>query len=144
MGESVYELTTAALFDLEHTRAAALLAGCEYPWQVLGELKGFIRELGAQLDGTEFERVAEDVWVHRDAHVFGSAYIGGPAIIDAGHRSAALCVHTRRGAGGPGLRRGQFCGIEKLHTVRRRTDAATTTMSAIRYWATRRTWAQAR
>ncbi len=84
MGESVYELTTAALFDLEHTRAAALLAGCEYPWQVLGELKGFIRELGAQLDGTEFERVAEDVWVHRDAHVFGSAYIGGPAIIDAG------------------------------------------------------------
>ncbi len=84
MSEAIYELTAAALFELEHTRAAALLAGCRYPWEALAALKGCILELGAQLDPAEFERVGADVWIHRDAHVFPSAYIGGPAIIDAG------------------------------------------------------------
>ena len=56
MGGSVYELTTAPLFDLEHTRAAALLAGCEYPWQVLGELKEIFLGMGFDIvSGPEVE-----------------------------------------------------------------------------------------
>lgn len=84
MQGTIVELTAGALFDLERTRAGALIAGCEYPWQALGRLSEFIRALGAQLDAREFERAGEDVWIHRSARVFASAYIAGPAIIDAG------------------------------------------------------------
>ena len=37
------------LLDLEHTIAAELFEGKEYPWEVLPEIKGFILKLGATL-----------------------------------------------------------------------------------------------
>lgn len=70
------------LLDLEHTIAAELFEGKEYPWEVLPEIKGFILKLGATLPESEFDHPAEDVWIAKDAKVFPSAYIGGPCIID--------------------------------------------------------------
>ena len=70
------------LLDLEHTIAAELFEGKEYPWEVLPEIKGFILKLGATLPESKFDHPAEDVWIAKDAKVFPSAYIGGPCIID--------------------------------------------------------------
>ena len=74
----------ADLFDLEHTIAAPLFEGKEYPWEVLDGIKDFILQLGPTLDPEKFDHPAEDVWVAKSATVFPSAYLGGPLIIDEG------------------------------------------------------------
>ncbi|MBR6347963.1 MAG: hypothetical protein IKR80_03320 [Spirochaetales bacterium] len=69
------------LFDLEHTIAADYLKGFEYPWEALSGIKQLIIDLGKKLDPQEYTEVSENVWIHKTAKVFPSAYIGGPCII---------------------------------------------------------------
>jgi len=76
---------TAELLDLTKTKAVPLLACVEYPWEVLDKLKSFILELGATLPEDEYDHPQPDVWIAKDAEVFGSAYIKGPCII--GHKT---------------------------------------------------------
>ena len=76
--------TIADLFDLSMTIAAPLFQGKTYPWEVLGEISDFIKALGTTLPENEFNKVGEDVWIHKTATVFPSAYIAGPCIIDEG------------------------------------------------------------
>ncbi len=78
--EKIY--TIAELFDLSHTRAAALFEGKTYPWEVLGDIKDFILALGPTLPAEEFDNPSEGVWIAKDAKIFPSAYIGAPCIID--------------------------------------------------------------
>ncbi|MBR3345749.1 MAG: UDP-N-acetylglucosamine pyrophosphorylase [Solobacterium sp.] len=68
------------LYDLDHTLAKDYLAQFEYPWEALKGLKEFIVQLGQTL-GDEYEERSEHVWVHKDATVFPSAYLGAPCII---------------------------------------------------------------
>lgn len=68
------------LYDLDHTLAKDYLSQFEYPWEALKGIKDFILELGATL-GDEYEEVQENVWVHKTATVFPSAYLGAPCII---------------------------------------------------------------
>ena len=42
-----------------------------------------IRELGEKLPADEFDRVADDVWVHKTAKVAPTAHLGGPLIVCA-------------------------------------------------------------
>ena len=70
------------LFDLEHTLAAQLFQGKEYPWEVLDGIKDFILALGPTLPAEEFDNPQPGVWIAKDAKVFASAYIGSPCIID--------------------------------------------------------------
>lgn len=72
---------TEELFDLQHTLAADYLRGFEFPWEALGGIKTLIVELGEKLDPSEYDKVSGNVWIHRTAKVFPSAYIGGPCII---------------------------------------------------------------
>lgn len=72
------------LLDLSKTIAAPLFEGKTYPWEVLGDIKSFIVELGKTLPEDEYELRGENVWVAKDAKIFPSAYIGGPCIIDHG------------------------------------------------------------
>ena len=74
-------IKTRELFDFSGTAFAPVLEKCEYPWQALSEIKKFILELGATLDGSEYNKIGEDVWVHKSASVAPTAYIGGPCII---------------------------------------------------------------
>ena len=74
--------TIKELYSLEHTLASDYLAGFEYPWQALAGIKEFIIELGKTLDDS-YQEVSENVWIHKSAHVFESAYIGAPCIIGA-------------------------------------------------------------
>ena len=68
------------LYDLTHSQAKAYLSKYEYPWQALKGIKDFIIELGETL-GDEYQEVNEHVWIHKDAKVFDSAYIGSPCVI---------------------------------------------------------------
>ena len=75
---------TLELLDLERTLAKPLFEGKTYPWEALGEIKNFILSLGEKLPVDEYEKRGEDVWIAKDAKVFPSAYIAGPAIIGHG------------------------------------------------------------
>ena len=69
------------LYDLDHTLAKDYLSQYTYPWEALKGIKDFILELGPTLDKAEYEEVSENVWVHKTAKVFPSAYLGAPCII---------------------------------------------------------------
>ena len=72
--------TIKDLYDLDHTLAKDYLSQFTYPWEALKGIKDFILELGPTL-GDDYEQVAENVWVHKTAKVFPSAYLGAPCII---------------------------------------------------------------
>ena len=82
------------LYDLNETIAKDLFKGAAYPWEVLPKIRDFILELGKTLDPEEYthRQYGEDVWIHKSAVVFDSAYIHGPAIIcrDAEIRQCAF------------------------------------------------------
>ena len=75
------ELKISALLDLSHTLAGDYLAQFEYPWQALDGIKDFILALGPTLPAGEYDQPAPNVWVHKTAKVFPSAYLGAPCII---------------------------------------------------------------
>ncbi len=68
------------LYSLEHTLATEYLSRYEYPWEALKGIKDLILETGPTLDDS-YEEVSENVWVHKTANVFPSAYLGSPCII---------------------------------------------------------------
>ena len=70
------------LYDLDHTLAKDYLNQFEYPWQALKGIKDFILQTGPSLSD-EYEQIKENVWVHKSATVFESAYLGAPCIIGA-------------------------------------------------------------
>ena len=71
------------LYDLTHTIAADYLKKFTYPWEALKGIGELIISLGNQLNPDEYDNPAENVWIHKTAKVFPSAYIGAPCIIGA-------------------------------------------------------------
>ena len=72
--------TITDLYDLDHTLAADYLKGFTYPWEALKGIKELILKLGPTL-GDDYEEVKPQVWVHKTATVFPTAYLGAPCII---------------------------------------------------------------
>lgn len=70
--------------DIEHTIAKYMFDSVDNPWDVLPSIGTFIEALGPSLPNEEFEQRGANVWVHRNAEVAPTAYLGGPCIIDAG------------------------------------------------------------
>ncbi len=75
--------TIKDLYDLDHTLAKEYLEQFTYPWEALSGIKQMIIELGKKLPKEEYDEVSENVWVHKTANVFPSAYLGAPCIIGA-------------------------------------------------------------
>lgn len=69
------------LYNLEETIAKELLEQVEYPWEVLPKISEFIIKLGKTLDKEIYEEKGENIWIAKNANVYPSAYIKGPAII---------------------------------------------------------------
>ena len=86
--DSTSKLTVSSLYDLSHTAAAGLLNEVTYPWEALPRIKDFILELGSRIDAlgddSEYIKRGDDIWIHKTATVFDSAYIAGPCIIGEG------------------------------------------------------------
>ncbi len=78
------ELMIKNLYDLNETIAAGLFEGVTYPWEVLPKIGAFIVNLGNKLPESDYKKVGEDVWIAKDAKVYPSALINGPAIIGKG------------------------------------------------------------
>ena len=78
--ETVKQVTIKELYDLTETAAKPLLESVTYPWEALPKIKDFIIELGNSLDPEEYEKRGENIWIHKSATVFDSAYIAGPCI----------------------------------------------------------------
>lgn len=76
-------LKTSDLYDLSHSIAGNYLSQYEYPWQALAGIKDLIVSLASQLSD-DFTEVSPQVWVHKTAKIFPSAYLGAPCIIGAG------------------------------------------------------------
>ena len=73
--------TIKELYDLDHTAARDYLEQFTYPWEALKGIKDFIIAYGKTLSKDEYDEVSENVWVHKSATVFPSAYLGAPCII---------------------------------------------------------------
>lgn len=69
------------MYDTKETLAKELMDQYEYPWEVLPHIGEFIKTIGKSLPADEYEQRGEDIWIHKSAKVFDSAYIGGPCII---------------------------------------------------------------
>ena len=75
------ELETTKLLDLSHSLAGEYLAGFRYPWEALDGIRDLILRLGAELSPEEYDQPSPQVWVHKTAQVFPSAWLGAPCII---------------------------------------------------------------
>ena len=69
------------LFDLSHTVASDYLNQFTYPWEALKGISELIISIGKNLSPDEYDNPSENVWIHKTAKVFPSAYIGSPCII---------------------------------------------------------------
>ena len=70
-----------SLFDLDHTILKSYLEEFDYPWEALNSLSSAIINFGNKLDLNEYKKIKENVWVHKTAKIYPSAYIDGPTII---------------------------------------------------------------
>ena len=75
------ELTILSLYDLSHSEAGEFLRQFTYPWEALPHIKDFIIELGKRLPEEEYEKRGENIWVHKSAKVFPTAWLGENVII---------------------------------------------------------------
>lgn len=76
-------VTISELYDLSHTIAADYLKGFTYPWEALKGIGELIISIGNTLNSDEYDNPSENVWIHKTAKIFPSAYIGAPCIIGA-------------------------------------------------------------
>lgn len=70
------------LYDLTQSIAGEYLAQFTYPWEALGGIPDFIREIGPKLDPVVYEKRGEDIWVAKSATIAPTASLNGPLIID--------------------------------------------------------------
>lgn len=70
------------LYDLTQTIAGEYLAQFTYPWEALGGISDFIRDIGPKLDPQVYEKRGEDIWVAKSATIAPTASLNGPLIID--------------------------------------------------------------
>lgn len=79
--EKLTNLSYNNLLDVSHTIAKKIFERIAYPWEALALIKDYIKELGPSLPREEYNEVAENVWISKEANVFSSAHIEGPTII---------------------------------------------------------------
>lgn len=91
------QVKISSLYSLEHTLAKSYLEKFTYPWEALKGISEMIIELGRSLSPDEYDNPAENVWVHKTAVVFPSAYLGAPCIIGA-YTEVRHCAFIRGSA----------------------------------------------
>lgn len=74
-------LMIKSLLNLEETIAAEAFSECTYPWEVLSKIKETILKIGSALSPEEYNKIGEDIWIHKTAKIAPTAFINGPAII---------------------------------------------------------------
>lgn len=75
------KLKIKSLYDLSQTIAGSFLERFEYPWEALGKISDYIKELGTILDASEYDYKGDNIWIAKSAKVAPTAFINGPCII---------------------------------------------------------------
>ena len=91
------DITIKDLFNLDHTITKSYLYKFTYPWEALKGIKDLVIELGNKLDKDEYIEKEPQVWVHKTAQVFPTAYLGAPCIIGA-NTEVRHCAFVRGSA----------------------------------------------
>lgn len=89
-------LKTTELFDLSHSLAGSYLQNFAYPWQALPGIRDMILTLGPTL-GPDYREREPGVWIHREAVIAPTAWIGAPCIIGPG-TEVRHCAYIRGSA----------------------------------------------
>lgn len=76
------KMTNTALFDFSKTIAESIFYLCEYPYEIIDEIKSFIIALQNTLDKDKYD-FHGDIVIAKDADVSDKAEITGPVIIDS-------------------------------------------------------------
>ena len=72
------------LFDLEKTMAGEYLKKFTYPWEALKGLGELIVQLGQSLPQEEYQRVGENIWIHKSVVIPPTVCLTGPMIVGEG------------------------------------------------------------
>lgn len=72
------------LLDFDKTQAKPLFESVTFPWEAFDKLADFIVELGNSLPADEYDKIGDNIWVHKTAVVAPTAYLNGPLIIGEG------------------------------------------------------------
>ena len=75
-------LEICKLLDTQYTIASDIFEGKKYAFEVLPEIKNFIKKLSVTLDMEKFDDFGDGVFIAKSAKVAPSASISGPCIID--------------------------------------------------------------
>lgn len=93
----ITQIKSWELFDLTQTMASDLLHQVTWPWEALNNISQLILSLGPSLPVTEYEQIADQIWVARDCLIAPSACLNGPLII--GHETDIRhCAYIRGSA----------------------------------------------
>ena len=112
---AIRDYTVNKLFDLSQTIAADLFGdGNGYPWEYLSKIEEFIIKLGQTLPEDRFEKRGENIWVAKSAHIFDSAYIAGPCIIDEGAELRQCAFIRGKAIVGAGCVVGNSCELKNV------------------------------
>ncbi|MBQ6467080.1 MAG: UDP-N-acetylglucosamine pyrophosphorylase [Clostridia bacterium] len=90
-------IKTEELFTRGNGPADDYLFTFEYPWQALSGIKQFITEQISRLDRNEYDEIKPDVFAHKTAVIYPTAYINGPCIIGA-NTEVRQCAFIRGSA----------------------------------------------
>lgn len=78
------ELKISRLYDVAHSIAGSRMEAFTYPWEVLPHIGEWILEIGQSLPESEYQKLDGNVWVHKNATVAPSAFLGNNIIICEG------------------------------------------------------------
>lgn len=67
--------------DFNETILKDYLKNYEYHWEVLKNLNNLILEIGQTLDLNQYNKVADNIWIHKSANIDEISKIIGPCII---------------------------------------------------------------
>jgi len=111
---AIKDYTVEKLFDCNETTAAEFMQTKEYPWELLSGIEEFIIRLGQTLPEDQYEKRGENIWVAKDAHIFDSAYIAGPCIIDQGAELRQCAFIRGKAIVGKGTVVGNSCELKNV------------------------------
>ena len=94
---NIDNMRVVALFSLEHTLAWERLVKLEWPWEAITLIASYVREIGAALDLSEYDKRDGNVWVHKTAKIAPSAFLGENIIIGA-DTEVRHCAYIRKDA----------------------------------------------
>lgn len=91
------EIKIKSLYNLEETIAKELIQKYTYPWEVLPYIEEYIINLGNILNKDEYNKIGENIWIHKTAKIYDTSYIGENSII-CKNAEVRHCAFIRKNA----------------------------------------------